>query len=203
MEFKTKELLHELKHHLPFTAIASLIGISSILFINYILQANISESIFEVIHPIHIIFSAIVTSAIFYSYQKNKLKAILVGITGAILIGSVSDTLFPYLGGLIFRLNVQLHLPIINEPIKILTFALIGASIGTLTTKTKMSHALHVFLSVFARSSYLLAFSQNFNTLFFIAALIIIIIAVIIPCCVSDIIFPFFFLNKKIKCCKC
>jgi hypothetical protein len=203
MQFKTKELIHELKHHLPFTAFASLVGVIIILIINYFIKTNISESLFEILHPLHVLISAFATSAMFYKYQKTKISAILVGILGAIIIGSLSDVVLPYLGGLIFQLQPTFHLPIIQEPITILVSALIGGIIGISIKQTRAPHSLHVFLSVFASLTYLLAFSQSTNLFFFILALIIVIIAVIIPCCVSDIIFPFFFLREKIKSCDC
>lgn len=198
-----KELIHELKHHAPFTIIATLIAITIVLFIQFILMKNISEQTFEILHPLHIIVSGIVTSAIFYKYKKNIFQSILIGITGSILIGTLSDVIFPYLGGILFMINIEFHFPIFEQPILILSSALIGSFIGISTKLTKMPHLLHVFLSVFASLFYLLAFSQNFNFLYFIFSFILTFISVIIPCCISDIVFPFFFLGKRIKTCNC
>lgn len=194
-----KELMHELKHHIPFTALATIIAIIVVIFS----QKQISENIFHILHPIHIIASAIVTTAIFYKYNKNYIQAILVGIFGAIILGSLSDIIFPWFGGNLLKLNTTFHLPLIEETKIILASALIGSLLGLATKLTKIPHFFHVFLSVFASLFYLLAFSNTFNLFYFVGAFFIVIIAVIIPCCISDIIFPFLFLGEKIKKCKC
>jgi hypothetical protein len=197
---KTKELFHELKHHLPLTSIAAVLAI---IVAALFYKTNINESVFYVLHPTHIIFSAIATSAMFHKYKKNFLQAILIGVTGAIVVGSLSDIIFPYLAALIFNFNIQFHLPLIETPILIIAIAIIGSIIGIITHYTKFPHTFHVFLSVFASLFYLLAFTQSFTTINFIISIFIVSITVIIPCCVSDIIFPFLFLNKKIKQCGC
>ncbi len=200
---KTKELIHELKHHAPFTALATLIAIIVVILIRFVINSNISESAFELMHPLHVIVSAIVTSGIFYRYKKIYWQAGLVGILGAIIIGSISDIIFPFLGGELLSLHMHFHLPIFEEPFTILISALVGSIFGIITQTTKMPHFLHVGLSVFASLFYLLAFSQGLTLLYFLAAFIIVFIAVIIPCCVSDILVPFLFLGKKIKSCNC
>jgi predicted membrane protein len=197
------DLTHELKHHIPFTALATIIAISIVIFIKYFSQTQVSNDLFNILHPIHIIASAIVTTAIFYKYKKNYPQAILVGILGAIIMGSLSDIIFPWLGGNILGLSTEFHLPLIEETSVILVSALIGSLLGLATKFTRMPHFFHVFLSVFASLFYLLAFSNSFNTLYFIGAFFITFIAVIIPCCISDIIFPFLFLGEKIKKCNC
>jgi hypothetical protein len=200
---KIKELLHELKHHAPFTAGAVIVATGLVLLIQYILGKSISQPIFEILHPLHIIASSIVTAGIFHKYKSKIIPALLVGISGAIILGSLSDIIFPWLGGNLLTLKTSFHLPLIEMPLVILGFALIGSFIGISTKITKIPHFAHVGLSVFASLFYLLAFSPIFNTTYFVEVFIIVFIAVIIPCCVSDILYPFFFLGKKIKHCNC
>lgn len=200
---KFKELIHELKHHAPFTAIATLMAVVVILFIQFVLIKNVSETAFEILHPAHVIFSGIVTAAIFYKYKKNAFQAIAVGMMGAILIGTLSDVIIPFLGGKLLALDIKLHLPIFEEPFIILGSALFGSVIGISTKITKMPHFMHVFLSVFASLFYLMAFSAGFSLVYFIAAFFIVFISVVFTACLSDIIFPFFFLGKRIKTCNC
>ena len=202
MKKNFKLLIHELKHHLPFTATATLIAVLITFLLLKIPNFN-SETSFEILHPLHIVASSIVTSALFYCYKKNYLQAALVGISGAIIIGSISDIIFPYLGGLIFQLKPEFHLPILEKPILILSTAIIGAAIGIPSKITKLPHFIHVFLSVFASLFYLLAFSTTFSIAYFVVAFIIVFIAVIIPCCISDIVFPFLFIGENIKHCEC
>jgi len=199
----TRELIHEIKHHIPFTTAATIIAIVAVYAINYYFQINISTGAFEVLHPLHITVSSIVAGAIFYKYKPKIIPAILVALSGSILIGSLSDIILPWLGGNLFGLSTSFHLPLFEEPLVIISASLLGAIIGISTKITKIPHLLHVGISVFASLFYLLAFSQFFNASYFILALVIVLIAVVIPCCISDILYPFFFLNEKIKHCNC
>ena len=194
---KTKKIIHELKKHIPFTVIATLIAIFIIIFILYIIKKDIPEEFFHVLHPLHVLTSALVTAGIFYKYKKNFIQALFIGVLGSIVIGSISDVIFPYFGGLLFNLNIEFHLPIIEMTTLILFTAVIGSIIGISLKTTRFPHFIHVFLSVFASLFYLLVFTQAFEIIYFIGAFFIIFISVIIPCCLSDIIFPFFFLGKK------
>jgi hypothetical protein len=200
---KIKELLHELKHHAPFTAFATAIAIVLVIIFQYYLQADISENIFEILHPLHIVASAMVTAGIFYKYRPKVLPALLVGLVSSIIIGSLSDILIPWAGGNLFNLQTSFHLPVLEQPVFILSSAIVGGLAGITTKITRMPHFVHVFLSVFASLFYLLAFSAGFNLLYFAAAFALVFIAVIIPCCVDDILFPFLFLGEKIKHCDC
>ncbi|HEA46413.1 MAG TPA: hypothetical protein ENH99_01385 [Candidatus Pacearchaeota archaeon] len=200
---KTKELVHELKHHLPLTVFATAIALVVVLVVGYSLKQNLSETFFDVLHPLHIFASAIVASGIFYKYKPKVLGALSVGIIGAILIGSLSDVLLPWLGGNLLNLETIFHLPLIESPYLILFSAIFGSAVGIGTKITKVPHFVHVFLSVFASLFYLIAFSTGMTLLPFLIAFFIIIIAVVVPCCVGDIVLPFFFLGKKIKTCEC
>ncbi|HKL23179.1 MAG TPA: hypothetical protein VJ895_00340 [Candidatus Nanoarchaeia archaeon] len=200
---KTKELFHELKHHAPFTLSATILAIAVVITIKYFISKSFDEEAFEILHPLHVIASAIVSAGIFYKYKPKIISSILVGVISAIVIGSLSDIIFPFLIAGIFNLHPHFHLPIIENTIIILGAAIFGGTIGAITKTTKISHLIHVGLSVFASLFYLLAFSQTQSIIGFTLAIIIIFISVIIPCCISDILLPFFFLGKKIKQCNC
>lgn len=197
-----KPLIHELKHHLPFTAFSSLVAVLlAIFFIKFSL--DIGEVVFDSLHIIHLIASSIVSAGIFYKYKKNLFYAFFVGVFGAIIIGSLSDILFPWLGALIFQMHPHFHLPLIEIPLIVFLGAGIGSLVGILFVKTKIPHSFHVGISVFASLFYLLTFTNEINILFLLLSFLIVLISVIIPCCVSDILFPFLFLGKKIKRCNC
>jgi len=200
---KTKGLTHELKHHLPLTAIATVVALLIVLIIEYQLKQNLSETFFDILHPIHIFASAIVASGIYYKYKPKIINALGVGMIGAILIGSLSDVLIPWLGGNLLSLETIFHLPLIESPYLILFSAIFGSAIGIGTKITKIPHFIHVFLSVFASLFYFIAFSTGMTILHFFIVFFIILIAVVVPCCVGDIIIPFLFLKKKIKTCGC
>ena len=149
-----KKIIHELKKHIPFTALATLIAIFTTIFIIYWIKKDISQEFFHVLHPLHILASAIVTSGIFYKYKNNFIQAIIIGVLGAIIIGSISDIIFPYLGGLLFNLDIEFHLPLIEMTTLILFTAITGSILGISLKITKFPHFIHVFLSVFASLFY-------------------------------------------------
>ncbi len=192
-----KKILKELKSFIPFTVLAVFISILTVVFFLYFLRQEIKEDTFHIFHFLHVIVSAMVTGALFYKYKQNFIKAFLVGVLGAIIIGSLSDILFPFLGGAIFNLHTHFHLPLIEETFYVLLFAGVGSIAGITTKMTKSPHFVHVFLSVFASLFYLLVFSPVFEIAYFIIAFLIVFIAVIIPCCFSDIIFPLIFIREK------
>ena len=191
------KIFQELKEHSPFTALATALAILIVVFIYYFLDIMVSEEVFHLFHFAHIIVSAMVTAGIFYKYKVNFISAILVGLTGAIIIGTLSDVLFPYFAGKLLGLEIHFHLPLVEESLFVISFALLGAFIGTMTRITKSPHFIHVFLSVFASLFYILAFSPAFVFGYFMVAFFIVFVAVIIPCCLSDIVFPLLFVNSK------
>lgn len=186
-------ILHELKHHAPFTLTATLLAVVLVLIFKNIQFGPF----FEVLHPAHVLVSAIATSAMFYKYKKQFWKGIVIGVVGAILIGTISDVVFPYFGGLLLGLDIQLHIPFIEETVLILGVALLGSFIGIKAKITKEPHATHVFLSVLASLFYLLKYTGEFEIIKFVVIVIIVFIAVLIPCCISDIIFPLWFVRGK------
>ncbi|MFC1666098.1 hypothetical protein ACFLZF_00070 [Nanoarchaeota archaeon] len=192
---KLKRISLELRQHIPFTLIATLIAVILVFFIQKI---DISK-LFFVIHPLHIFTSAIVSSAIFYKYKKNFFQALVVGVVSSIFIGTLSDIIFPYLGGIIFRLKTEFHLSLIEEPLIIFSISIFGGIVGIATKWTKFPHFSHVFLSVFASLFYLVAFSAITSVYHFILAFVIVFVAVLIPCCISDIILPLLFLKRIMR----
>jgi len=191
------EILKELKEHIPFTLAATLFSVIIISFLlikqNFISYA---VSMFYIFHPLHILFSSIVSSAIFYNHTKKILPAIIVSIFVSLFIGSVSDVFLPYIGSLIFRIPISFHLPALESPLLIFGASLIGAFTGIAIRKTKFPHFLHVFISVFASLLYIFAYSTNFSTITLFLIFIITSISVVIPCCLSDIVFPMLFQSR-------
>ena len=204
MSLKSKELFHELEHHLPFTALATLMGIILAFYLNLVLfNFTKLETTFDTLHIAHIFMSAIVSSAIFYRYKKKILPSLFVGVASSVIIGNVSDVFFPFLSGAIFGLKTSFHFPLIEMPLIIFSAGILGAIIGISTKFSKVPHFLHVLVSTFASLIYLLTFTPAINFGFLIIAFFTTIFTVIVPCCFSDIIFPFLFMGEKIKHCNC
>ena len=192
-----KKIIKELKEHIPFTLLAVIVSIGLVIFIRYYLKKELNEEVFHFFHFFHIIASAMVTGGLFYKYTKKFINSLVIGISGALIIGSLSDVIFPYLGGVLLNLDIHFHLPLIEEPFSTLGFALIGSFLGIGFKMTKFPHFTHVFLSVFASLFYILVFTSSFVLSYFIGAFFIVFLAVIIPCCLSDIVFPLIFIKKN------
>ena len=195
---KLKEIIHELKEHLPFTLMATLV--SMVLIVISLRENWIKEMtpIFYLFHPAHVILSALVSSAIFYNYKKKIIPSMLTGIIISIIICSISDIIFPYLGSFLFGVPISFHLPTLENPLIILVAGLIGAVAGITIKKTKVPHFLHVFISIFASLFYIFAYARAFSFMNLIFILIVTSISVVIPCCLGDIVLPLLIKEKLI-----
>jgi len=152
--------------------------------------------LFHLFHPAHMLFSAAATAAMFVRYERKYLKAVLVGLLGAIVICGISDIIMPHLSLWLLGFKVPLHLCIIEHPGMVLPFALAGVALGLLASigvsrSTLFSHSLHVFTSTMASIFYLvggigiIAWIDRIGVVFFF-----VLAAVMVPCCLSDIVFP-------------
>ena len=93
----------ELGEHAPFTILGAVSGIIIVVIVvlgNVLPQiTRISPAIFYVLHPTHVVLSALVTTALYKKYSHGKVwAAILVGYFGSIGIATLSDSVIPYLG---------------------------------------------------------------------------------------------------------
>jgi hypothetical protein len=204
MEHKRGETIWmELKHHLPFTLTVSLFaGVLVALVFIFNLGSSIPlEKMFDVIHPAHVLVSAAASAAIFRKYKKSVISAGIIGVIGAILIGTISDVLLPWIAGNLFSFQTVLHLPIIKEPLLILGVAIIGSLVGIYIGLFKLNHSLHVFFSVFASLFYILAFSSEIGVIGILVSSLVVFLVVYIPCCISDIVFPILFIKKPCRDC--
>jgi hypothetical protein len=194
-----KRIAHELKEHVPFTALGALTGIIiMVIIVLGNIPHDISETVFHTLHPVHVLLSALVTTAMYMRYKKGKIWAvILIGWTGSIGIATISDALIPYLGGKLLHAQIEFHVPFI-EHWWINLIALAGIGISYWRQTTKIPHFGHVLLSTWASLFYIMAFGIAdawIPLLPFIS--LILFLAVWIPCCLSDIIYPLLFLGKE------
>lgn len=190
---------NELKEHIPFTGIAVIAAVLLTFGLSFFTNYRYSEEVFEVFHVLHVLLSAFATTLVFHKYDKSIWKALLIGIVGSIIIGTLSDVIFPYLGSAIFGLAPHLHFPIAEHPLLIIGVSLIGVLCGMKFKKTGFPHLFHVFISVFASLFYLISFVSMSAIWAWLVAILITFISVLIPCCISDIILPLIFIKKKKK----
>ncbi len=195
-----KRIAHELKEHVPFTALGAVTGI--IIMVIVVLgdvPSHISQTAFYVSHPLHVLLSALVTTAMYMRYKKGKFwVAILIGWTGSIGIATTSDAIIPYLGGTLLHAQMEFHVPFIEEW-WINFLALGGIAIGYWKQTTKIPHFGHVLLSTWASLFYILAFGHIADNWIPLLPFIFLILflAVWLPCCLSDIVYPLLFLRKE------
>jgi hypothetical protein len=203
-----RRILRELKAHAPFTAIGAVTGIiiMAIILITD-LPSSTSEAIFYTLHPLHVVFSALVTTAMYRRYSQGRLwAAILIGYFGSVGIATLSDAIIPFVEGSTMSINIGFHLPFIETEafpylgvpkwVVINGAAAIGIAIGYWKQFTKIPHSAHVLLSTWASLFYFTAFGTASWVPLLPLIFVFLFLAVWLPCCLSDIVFPLLFVRK-------
>jgi hypothetical protein len=201
-----RNIFIELKHHAPFTFFGAITGIVVMLFFQK-MPYNLSYQFFYVLHPIHVVLSALVTTSMYENYKKcnihqgkcNIYILLIIGYMGSIGIATISDSLLPYLGETLLNLpNRGIHIGFIEKWWLINPMAVIGILIAYLKPSTKVPHAGHVLLSTWASLFHIImALGGALNWYLYLAIFIFMFISVWIPCCVSDIVFPLLFVGES------
>jgi len=203
-----RRILSELKEHVPFTAIGAVTGIViMVIIILAKIPANISEAAFYTLHPLHVILSALVTTALYRRYSRGKLwAAILIGYLGSVGIATLSDAVIPFLGGSTLNIGIGFHAPFleteafpylgVSKWVVINSAAAIGIAIGYWKQTTKFPHTGHVLLSTWASLFYFTAFGTAAWLPLLPIIFVFLFLAVWLPCCLSDIVFPLLFIRR-------
>ena len=198
-----KQILKELKEHIPFTAFGAATGIILIIFFQK-LPSGSSYNIFYILHPIHVFLSALVTASMYNFYQcypsKKKCNLgvlIFIGYVGSVGIATLSDSVIPYLGEILLNMpHREIHLGFIEKWWLVNPLALFGIGIAYLKPSTKFPHFGHVLLSTWASLFHIImALGQTLNWFTYIGIFIFLFLSVWIPCCLSDIVFPLLFVK--------
>jgi hypothetical protein len=203
-----RRILNELKAHAPFTAIGAVTGIivMAIILITD-MSASISEAVFYTLHPLHVVLSALVTTAMYRRYSQGRFwAAILIGYFGSVGIATLSDAIIPFVEGSALSIDIGFHLPFIETEafpylglpkwVVINGAAAIGIAIGYWKQFTKIPHSGHVLLSTWASLFYFTAFGTASWGPLLPLIFIFLFLAVWLPCCLSDIVFPLLFVRK-------
>jgi len=203
-----RRILSELKEHAPFTAIGAVTGIALMVIIVFThLPASISEATFYTLHPLHVVLSALVTTAMYRRYSRGRLwAAILIGYLGSVGIATLSDAIIPFLEGSSLNISLGFHIPFLeteNFPylgvpkwVVINSAAVIGIAIGYWKQTTKFPHTGHVLLSTWASLFYFTAFGTAAWLPLLPLIFVFLFLSVWIPCCLSDIVFPLLFIRR-------
>ncbi len=199
-----RRITHELRHHAPLTLLGTVAGIAALVGMVYGgVAAETSELLFAIAHPAHVLLSAIASAAMYQRYSKGGwLAAVGVGCAVAVGIGTLSDSLIPFLGELIFaagdsHVTPRVNLGFIELWWLVLPAALVGAVIGRASCHTELPHAGHVMLSAAASLFHLtMAMSAGVSAWTMAGVSAFLFLAVWLPCCTSDIILPLLLVPK-------
>jgi hypothetical protein len=197
---KIQIIAHELKDHSPFTAFGTVTGIVIMaVFIHFQISKQISSTLFWSLHPLHVLASALVTTAMYRLHSNGRiLRTLIIGYLGSVGIATLSDSLIPFAGEWLLNMPHRgVHLGFIEKWWLVNPLAFAGIAIGYLYPKTKFSHAIHVFLSTWASLFHILmAMDTSIDVVTAILVAVFLFLAVWVPCCTSDIVFPLLWIKK-------
>ncbi len=198
-----KTVLHELRAHAPYTLLGTLTGMI-ILWISMSTQLSHSmfETLFWALHPSHVFFSALVTTAMYRRHTQGKIfMTLAIGYFGSVGIGTLSDCIIPYIGEVLLEMpNRGLHLGFIEKWWLVNPLAFAGIAFACWRQETKFPHAGHVLLSTWASLFHMsMALGTDVGFITVLVMALFLFLAVWIPCCTSDIVFPLLFAVKGEK----
>jgi len=205
MKTRFGHILKELQQHFPYTIFSVAVGMVALGALTVVIEAEklpqASQDLFHVFHPLHVLFSAATTTAMFWRYDKKILRAVSIGFIGAVVICAISDIFIPFAAGYLLGAKMYLHICILVDPMLVLPFAFFGIFMGftlpTVIESTIFSHATHVIISSMASIFYLVAFGLKEWIPVGGMVFIYMVLAVMIPCCTSDIVFPLLLVERE------
>lgn len=204
--YRLRLIAIELARHAPFTALGTALGSALIALIaSSRIPAEALEEAFYTFHPLHLLLSAIVTTAMYvrHSNPEGRLAKwawiAAVGYIGTIAPGTISDSLIPYMGEALLSLpNLEAHIGFVERWWLVNPVVAIGIAIGYLARRTKVPHAGHVLLSTLASLFHIAMALDGADWIPLLPALsIFLFLAVWVPCCTSDIVFPLLFARGR------
>lgn len=188
----------ELRRHAPFTALGALSGTAIMAIIAFgDVPPQVSHNVFYVLHPMHVVLSALATTAMYVKYRKARFWiAVSIGWTGSIGIATLSDAIIPYLSGGMLGVPMEFHLPFV-EKWWINLLALAGIAVGYWRHTTRIPHFGHTLLSTWASLFYFAGFGVADWIPLLPLVFVFLFLAVWIPCCTSDIVYPLLFVRNR------
>lgn len=199
-------IAHELRHHLPWTLGGAVLGVLLLIPLGR-LPAGVAHRLFEAFHPLHVLASAAATSAMFGLYRRERNRRpplwllVVVGYVGAVGIGTLSDSLIPYLGERLLGLHhAHAHIGFIELWYLVNPAALLGVAISYFRPTTKLPHAAHILLSTTASLAHIgMAAGGPLPAAKYAGLFLFLLLAVWLPCSFSDIAFPLLFVRGRAR----
>lgn len=199
-----RAIFFELKRHIPFTVFGAMTGIA-VMLLFYKMPQKEAYSTFYILHPLHVVLSALVTAAMYKNYKCNIdsrgcsiLALLIVGFVGSVGVATLSDSILPYAGELLLGMpHAEPHIGFIEEGKIVIPLAGLGILIAYFRPATTFPHAAHIFVSTWASLFHIImAMEKTITPFLLITVFVFLFIAVWVPCCFSDIVFPLLFVNK-------
>ncbi|PKN71029.1 MAG: hypothetical protein CVU54_03350 [Deltaproteobacteria bacterium HGW-Deltaproteobacteria-12] len=198
---KAPGIATELRTHAPFTAFGTVTGIVIMAaFIQFRIPREISSTLFWTMHPLHVLISALVTTAMYRMHSGEGIwRTILIGYFGSVGIATLSDSLIPFAGEWLLNLPYRgVHLGFIEKWWIVNPLALVGIALGYFISHTRIPHAGHVLLSTWASLFHvLMALGTSIDVVTTILIAVFLFLAVWVPCCTSDIVFPLLWIKER------
>ncbi|HDR00022.1 MAG TPA: hypothetical protein ENN51_07060 [candidate division WOR-3 bacterium] len=199
-----RRILHELGHHLPWTAGGAVLGILLLVPLGR-LPESVALRMFELFHPLHVFASAAATAGMYGLYRRDEgrrpplLPLVLLGYVGAVGIGTLSDSLIPFLGERLVGLHhAHAHIGFIELWYLVNPAALAGIAVAWFRPATKLPHAGHVLLSTVASLAHIgMALDGTLPAVKYVGLFLFLLLAVWLPCTFSDIAFPLLFVRNR------
>jgi hypothetical protein len=110
MKHRWLRVIAELRHHAPFTLLGAVIGIICMVLLKD-LSKPVTNGLFNVFHPAHVLLSALVTASLF-KMRKEKthlVTILLVGYLGSIGVATLSDCIVPFWGESLLGVSIPAH----------------------------------------------------------------------------------------------
>jgi hypothetical protein len=110
MQRRLSAILTELRAHAPFTMAGAVTGILAMLLFAKA-STQLSQRMFQVFHPGHVVLSAIVTASLFKLHESKRsfLVVLVIGYIGAVGVATLSDSILPYFGEDFLGVAVPTH----------------------------------------------------------------------------------------------
>jgi hypothetical protein len=154
---------------------------------------HMSETLFWGLHPLHVLLSALVTTAMYRLHAHGGFwRTLLIGYVGSIGIATVSDSLLPFIGEWLLQMPHRgVHLGFIEKWWLVNPLAFAGIALACVWPRTRFPHAAHVFISTWASLFHMtMAMDGQLGPLAMVTCAVFLFISVWVPCCTSDIVFP-------------
>lgn len=195
--------LDELSTHWRFTFGAV---VTSAILIIILKQTNIikahygEEGLFETFFISHLFFAALTPASLLSKYRSVIWLGVIVAIITSSITCTLSDIVFPYLGGLTLGYNMHFHVCIIEEPVTAWIFIVTGALLGFFLSPyvrklSRFTHGFHIFLSSTAAGLYLVTYGVDVFSYKTFAFIPILLVSVLIPCVLNDIGVPSYIIS--------